>query len=117
MLFLGPKNAPAKQVQHLYCGKDSSCPELWKPEQQVINTMVTKFQGFPFADTFKVVQYWTMTDAGEGKTRVCLGVKLFFIAQTMFRRQIISGTESELVKQAKRWMTYCIERVTKTDPF
>jgi hypothetical protein len=110
MLFIGPKNAPAKQVQHLYCGGNSPSLAQWRP-RQVINTMVTKFQGFPFADTFKVVQYWTVTDAGDGKCRVRLGVKLFFIIQTMFRGQIIAGTESELVKQAKRWIAYCVDRV------
>lgn len=110
MLFIGPKNAPAKQIQHLYCGGRKVDLDGWKPKQ-LINTMVSKFQGFPFADTFKVVMYWGITDAGGGKTTIHLGVKLHWITQTIFRGQIIAGTESEISKTAKRYVTYCIERL------
>jgi hypothetical protein len=109
MLFIGPKNAPAKQIQHLYCGGRSPVLQSWAP-RQVIATNVSKFSGFPFADTFKVVQYWTMTSVGDGRTLLRLGVKLHFITQTMFKGQIVKGTESELVKQAKRWVSYCNDR-------
>lgn len=114
MLFIGPKNAPARQVHHLYTGNNCVALDEWKPSQ-VINTTVSKFEGFPFANTFKVVQYWTMSvdPADASRTVVRLGVRLHFIIQTMFKSQIIAGTESELVKQAKRWIAYCCVRASK----
>lgn len=110
MLFIGPKNAPAKQVQYLYCGGRNVDLNSWRPKQ-IINTMVSKFQGFPFADTFKVVMYWCVSDIGNDQTKIYLGVKLYWITQTIFRSQIIAGTESELSKTAKRYISYCIEKL------
>ena len=57
MLFIGPKNAPARQVQYLYTGgQELSDINKWSPNQLIIIT-VSKFEGFPFANTFKVSNF------------------------------------------------------------
>lgn len=101
MLFIGPKNAPAQQVQYLHVGQDGDA---------IVVTTVTKFTSFPYAENFKVVQYWTVTSSKEHKNKlvVKVGVKVVFIASTMFliKNQIVSGTESELKVTSERWVRF-----------
>lgn len=61
----------------------------------------------------KVVQYWAVTPlpSDPSKCTVRLGVFLHFISQTMFKSQIVAGTQSEMLKNCKNWVTYCLARV------
>ena len=103
MLFVGPKNAPAQQVQYLHAEGDS-----------IVVTSVTRFNGFPYADNFKVVQYWTASSK-DNRALVKVAVKVVFIASTMFliKNQIVSGTESELKVTSQRWVRFLAQKLEK----
>ena len=102
MLMLGPRNTLAQQTQYFSEITDS------KTRTIVIMT-VTKLSGFPLSDRFKVVQYWTASSATDPRrTRLTVGVKLFFTAETIFRRQIVGGTESETKILSESWAHFLV---------
>lgn len=102
MLMLGPKNTLAQQTQFL--------SELADPSARTIIVMtVTKLSGFPLSDKFKVVQYWTASTVMDSqRTRLTVGVKLFFMSETIFRRQIVGGTEAETKTLSESWARFLV---------
>jgi hypothetical protein len=105
MLMFGPKNAAAQQTQFLYI--DSNDRGI---VTTVLVTTVTQFDGFPFADKFKVVQYWLAASAEDtSKSVIKVGVKLYFNSGTIFKSQIISGTVSELKVLSEHWARFLVK--------
>lgn len=108
LLMFGPRNAMAQQTQFL-ADDLVLAPTGGDSTRAIIVTTVTRLSGFPLSDKFKVVQYWTATETGDPRrTRLTLGVRLDFSGDTMFRRQIVSGTEVEARSLCQNWARYLL---------
>lgn len=112
MLMFGPKLAVGNQFQYLYLSPNVS---------KFVVLTVTDFKGFPFAEMFRVLQYWVFEDidssskhsidrkdvCNQKATRVQIGLKMHFVKNpSIVRGQIVSGTKDELSKQSKHWNQY-----------
>lgn len=121
--YMGPKNAPAQQMQYLYVesswnGKDLS--EM-KYHRGIIFT-VTQFRDIPMADVFKVLQYW----AFEPKKKlggpslhshsciVKMYVAIHYNKFTMLKGSILSGTKDDLTVFVKKWCMYVIDKISQS---
>lgn len=111
MLMFGPPIAPTRQVQYLYIPNHTPGPDALgtiKPSKFVV-MFVTQFEGIPFADTFKVAQYYTVetkstsADHANKTALYRVGVNLHFIKSTMFKTNIITGTKDEMIPAVKTY--------------
>lgn len=120
MLMFGPKFAPIKQTQYLFIPEGSSLSSFEALEaalpQQAVVLFVTKFEGIPMADVFKVLQYWVIdskpsTDEHDmaiarHSVHIQVGVAIHYVKSSMFKSQILSGTKDEVGGQIKKYVLY-----------
>jgi hypothetical protein len=122
MLMFGPKFAPIKQTQYLFLPQQEQTEEqqaalnslealeALQPQQLAV-LFVTKFEGIPMADVFKVLQYWVFSsDASSGELSVQVGVAIHYVKSSLFKSQILSGTKDELGAQVGKYVQYAQAR-------
>ena len=109
-LFVGPKLAGAQQIQYFYSNTNASPSDAQRASSVIIVTTITQFKGFPMADQFRVVQYWTLSSKGN-KTIMKVGVKVHFIVTPLWpiKGQIVSGTEAEIKLLSVAWTKHTKE--------
>eukprot|EP01039_Chlorochromonas_danica_P007267 gene7267-8037_t len=120
MLMFGPKFAPIKQTHYLFipdCEGVNTLEALEQVQpQQVVILFVTKFEGIPMADVFKVLQFWVL-DVVPANSHIGhvtatqtihlnVGIAIHYIKSTMFRSQIFSGTKEEVIALIKKYVLY-----------
>lgn len=120
--MFGPKFAPIKQIQYLYIpdGNVKSFEDLegHLPQQAVV-LFITKFEGIPMADVFKVLQYWIIdqnphheaspspvAELGRSAVYLQVGVAIHYVKSSLFKSQILSGTRDEVTPQIKKYVLY-----------
>lgn len=114
MLMFGPKLAPIKQSHYLHLTKEGSDAKSLDDLEsaglrRAVVLFVTKFDGIPMADVFKVLQYWVLEERGNG-VYIQVGVAIHYVKSTMFKGQILSGTKEEVGVLLKRYETYAALR-------
>ena len=73
-------------------------------------------------DTFKVLQYWTFTNAdtrqenlhGQSSDIQCniyVGARVHFIKSTMFKSKVTAGVEEELTELTNKWYMFSIDKI------
>jgi len=125
MLMFGPPMALTKQTQYLYIPNHT--PDTTDPHtvssllsnsvhpSKCVVMFITQFEGIPFADTFKVVQYFTIETKSSSNAMkkkqalIRVGVNIFFVKSTMFKGNIISGTKDEMTPGVKSYFKYTNE--------
>lgn len=127
MLMFGPKMAPAKQEQFLFLLTDDenntnnqdqsySNPAFRrKPVYGAVVLLLFEFEGIPMGDVFKVLEYFLILPTGDQATanscNVSVGVLLHFRKSSMFKGQIISGTQDEMMPQVAKWLDFAENKV------
>jgi hypothetical protein len=114
MLFIGPKNAPTSQTHY-------TLTDISRPPgnfgsgsiSSVIFLIVSKFDGVPFSDCFKVLQYWVLERSPKtDSTHVTCGIGVNFHKSTMMRSKIVDGVKDEMSTQVRRLLASIINSVT-----
>lgn len=102
MLFIGPKNAPTAQTHYTFA--DAARPGFGlNSVSSIIFLIVSKFEGVPFSDCFKTLQYWVLDrGAKPDTTLVTCGIGVHFQKPTMMRAKIESGVKEEMATQVRR---------------
>jgi hypothetical protein len=127
MLMFGPKNAKVKQEHFLHLLQDSKEMKEKLSAAKDANSktnilleqirsyggivlMMYEMEGIPMGDVFKVLQYYLFLPKEdqpalyESACSISVGVLLHFRKSSMFKIQIISGTQEESVVQATKWI-------------
>lgn len=113
MLFIGPKNAPATQTHYLHTPHGTDGMVDNSAGSFLVLTM-SKFDGVPLADYFKILQYWAFsTGPDPGTCIVKMGLHIHLLKQTILRSQLTAGVKEELIVLSKRWLIYAA-RVAST---
>ncbi|RYG66933.1 DUF4782 domain-containing protein [archaeon] len=117
MLMFGPKLAPIKQCHYLYLTREGACARTLDDLEtatlkRAVVMFVTKFDGIPMADVFKVLQYWVLEERGNG-VYMQIGVAIHYVKSTMFKSQILSGTKEEVGMLLKRYEAYAALRASE----
>lgn len=113
MLFIGPKNAPTAQMH--YTKTDTSRAGFGVGSMSsAVFLIVSKFDGVPFSDCFKVLQYWVLERGKkQDTTKVTCGINVHFHKPTMMRSKIESGVKDEMASQVRRLLTSIIKSVKR----